>query len=308
MINLWSLGNTGQQRVFELCGVREVKAFVHPDRKDSWIGLNLVAQNISKMLGFADAPNLGHVRTACAPEIKRDRQACAGQDTHFDTQRKHGKERGDQRCGIGFVVDPGLAQGLEIDQVGHGQDDNRRQGRLWQEIEQGCKEQHRQRNQPCGDDGRHRRDGTRCEVDQRAAESARDRVAPGKRGTDIGRTKRDQFLVGIDFLPALTGQGFGDRHTFEKTDDRDQRRGRQKLLDQGQVKTRHRQRRQASRDIGHDLDPGRLVQCEQPDSDCSHEYRHQRTGLGDCVGNCCTKTSTLYPAGNTGSEGQKQNQ
>ena len=58
------------------------------------------------------------------------------------------------------------------------------------------------------------------EIDHRACEPARHRIAAAKPGRDIGRAQPDQFLIGIDALAPFGCQRLGHRNRFHKTHDR----------------------------------------------------------------------------------------
>ncbi len=87
-------------------------------------------------------------------------------DANLDPKGQHGEECRDQRGGIGLVVDPGVAQGFQIDQIGHRHHDDRGQRCLGQKVKERREQEHRQRNQYGGDDGGKRRGCNGSEVHQ----------------------------------------------------------------------------------------------------------------------------------------------
>src|SRR3546814_20345067 len=78
---------------------------------------------------------------------------------------------------------------------------------------------------------------------------------------DVGRAEADEFLVGINPLPLLRRERLGDRNGLDETDDRQQECRDRKLLPQPGVEQRHREWRQALRNVADDRD-ATLLQIE----------------------------------------------
>src|SRR3546814_2948390 len=70
--------------------------------------------------------------------------------------------------------------------------------------------------------------------------------------TTLFRAEADEFLVGINPLPLLRRERLGDRNGLDETDDRQQECRDRKLLPQPGVEQRHREWRQALRNVADD--------------------------------------------------------
>jgi hypothetical protein len=109
-------------------------------------------------------------------------------------------------------------------------------------------------------------------------------IAPGDGSGDIGGTKADQLLVGVDALALLGGERLGDRDGFDKANDRDQkRRAKAEVPRRSGREGGQGQRRQALRNGAHDLrTPCPSSPRLQTASGRDHHGQHG-AGLGDHV-------------------------
>jgi len=148
---------------------------------------------------------------------------------------------------------PGMLDRPEVDQADHRHDDHRRQHRLRQVIEQRRQQQQGQQyEQP----GKHRRHAGLCagiDIHGRARERTGDRESLRRRANEVGQPLTDQFLIRVDLLLGLGGDGLGNRDGLHETDQRNHDSGRQQLTGLFHGERRQAERRQPRRNGSHHL-------------------------------------------------------
>ena len=193
----------------------------------------------------------------------------------FDAQKEGGEERDHQHgrivpgspdgaCNVSFADHVEGHHDEHAGQSGYGQ-----LGRQWR----------RQHN--CGgygdggNDAAYRSFGAGPEVDRRAGERPAAGISAEQGGADIGQSLADKFLVQVDPLACLLGDGFGDGHCFDQAEDGDRQRPRRQLADVGQgIRRGCLERRQVPRDRAHHRNTA-VIQVheghQRPDQDHGHE-------------------------------------
>ena len=163
---------------------------------------------------------------AGAPEEEQDRHGDARRRSPASTPiAERDQDRRGDRQRSRWRVGPGAPQDrAEVDQAEHGDDDGGGERRLSAGRRAAASgRQRRERDARRGEDAGRRRLGAGVEVDDRAREAARHRIAAGERGRDVGGAEPDQFLVGVDALPPLGREGLRDRDRSRRSRSADQR-------------------------------------------------------------------------------------
>src|SRR3546814_11778379 len=106
---------------------------------------------------------------------------------------------------------------------------------------------------------------------------------------DVGRAEADEFLVGVNPLPLLRRERLGERNGLDETDDRQQECRDRKLLPQPGVEQRHREWRQALRNVA-DGREAKTLEIEQNE----HEGSGGHGGDENCHGEEIGRTRREY--------------
>jgi hypothetical protein len=152
-----------------------------------------------------------------------------------------------------------------------------RLGQPWGQVERG--ERNADRGEDAGSGGLR----ASVEIDHRAGEATRDRIAGRNARGDIGRPKPDQFLVGLDALAPLGGQRLCDRDRFHEADQADEKCRRDQDAHEFEVDRRQSDRWQPLRyraDQRHALG----TEIEPRDETDRRRDSKDRPRLGDGVG------------------------
>ena len=209
----------------------------------------------------------------------------------LDSEREHRDEREDQRGGVRLVVAPESARHGEVHQAGDRDDDDGGQHGLGQMVEERHQKQRGQANDRHRDE---RGEAGLCaggEVDHRAGEGAADRITAGDPGREIGRPQRDEFLVGIHFLPAFGRERLRDGNVLEKADEADREGERNQRQELGRGERGEREPRQSAWDLPDDAYAVARPEVESGDdgrADDDHDDRpalrqRLRQGRWECL-------------------------
>ena len=109
---------------------------------------------------------------------------------------------------------PEVFKGRRLEQSGHGHKHYRRQHRLRQVAQQMREKEDHHQHDACRDRSRKGRSGAAALVDQGLGHAAAYRKAPAQAGGEIGRGKRQEFLVGIEPSAMLGCEGAANGGCF----------------------------------------------------------------------------------------------
>ena len=248
--------------------------------------LNLMPVDVAEVFRAGDKAHLGHMRLRGVEEVKEDGQGNPHRNAGFNAKGQGGRDGGGDGGEVAARIGPGAAQGAEINQAKDGDDDRGGQRGLRQKVKQRRQRDgsHGKANGGKGPGGRGF--GPGVGIDDRPRKAPGDRQTTGEGRADIGRSQAQQLLIRVDPLAFARGEGLGDRHAFDKADDRDQGRGDQQRRDQRQV--RHSEGRQALRHLTHDAH-ALFGQTQAPDQRGGGGDGKDRTGLGQDVGGALAK-------------------
>ena len=276
-------GQTVKDLVLKEPRVGEPQGLIDTQGQDFRIGFHAVAFDVPEMLGARHQTDLGHMGARCAEQVHRDRDDHTGADASLDPEAKGQKDRRQNSGEIGAVVRPCVFQDRQIDQTQNRHDDRRSQRRRRQEVDQRGQRKGRDGQTDGGEGTGSGRFRACVIVHDRTRKATCHRITAGKGRTDVGRTQTDQFLIRIDALAFLGGQGLRDRDRFNKADDGDQRGRQQQLLQQIRRQRRHGQRRQALRDGPHNFHAA-FVQTEQRHGQGGDSHSGHGASLGQNTG------------------------
>ena len=126
---------------------------------------------------------------------------------------------------------------------------NGRQDRLRQVVEQAGQEQQAQGERDRGEHEGERRARTRPVVDGGLREAARDRIAVAERRREIGRAEPKQLLAGIERVSVLLRERAGGRHPLDIAEQQTSGGERDDAFHVAQPQRRPREAGQAGRNI-----------------------------------------------------------
>ena len=152
----------------------------------------------------------------------------------------------------------------DVDQLDHGRDHHRGQGRLGQVLEQAGQEQQGEDGEGGHDQPRHLRPGPGAAVHGGLGEAAVDHHAAGQARPQVGGAEAEQLPVGVDLVVVPGRIGLGRAQPFGEADQHHPGRGRGQLQVVGRGHLRRPQRRQAAVDLPDDLDAVGVQVEERP--------------------------------------------
>ena len=162
-------------------------------------------------------------------------------------QREDEGRQGDEAVGAAGL--PGVLEGLGGDEAGHRQQDDHRQGRLGQVIEEGRQEEQDDSDEEAVEDHGEAGLGPGLEVDGRAGEGAAGGVGLEEGAADVGQALADELLIGVQALLGLGRQGLGHGDGLHEGHQGDDQGGGEELDHHVQAQGRDAEGRQAGGDL-----------------------------------------------------------
>ena len=116
---------------------------------------------------------------------------------------------------------PQVAHFADVDQADDRGQDDRRQHRFGQEVEQRGEPQQGRGDHGGGDQAGHGRARPGLGVDRGAGKAAGDGVGAEHGAAEVGRAEADEFAVGVDLVATAPGEGLGHGDRLHKADEGD---------------------------------------------------------------------------------------